>query len=135
MATRSTISILNLDGTVNSIYCHWDGYIDGIGLTLLKHYNTRESINKLIAGGEISSLGSYVSDKMESFDPDKGEEYTVFYSYRGESKSAKTYSSIEEFEKNFGRQDFNYIFIDGVWSVDRDNDWEDLEFVIGGNNE
>ena len=29
MATRSRIAIELSDGTVKSVYCHWDGYPDG----------------------------------------------------------------------------------------------------------
>ena len=31
MATRSTISIQKNDGTIRSVYCHWDGYCEHNG--------------------------------------------------------------------------------------------------------
>ena len=31
MSTRSRIGMINLDGSVSSIYCHFDGYADGSG--------------------------------------------------------------------------------------------------------
>jgi len=34
MATRSRIAIENQDGTVTSIYCHFDGYLSGVGKLL-----------------------------------------------------------------------------------------------------
>jgi len=37
MATRSNIAIENQDGTVSAIYCHFDGYIDGVGEILYEH--------------------------------------------------------------------------------------------------
>lgn len=33
MATRSTYGILNSDKSVTSAYCHFDGYIEGVGYT------------------------------------------------------------------------------------------------------
>ena len=40
MGTRSTIAIKNQDGSVTGIYCHWDGYVDHVGVMLKEHYNT-----------------------------------------------------------------------------------------------
>ena len=38
MATRSFIGKLNHDGSITVVYCHWDGYPEGVGETLVKHY-------------------------------------------------------------------------------------------------
>ena len=51
MATRSTISIENLDGSINTVYSHWDGYISNNGVILQKYYNDREKVAKLIEIG------------------------------------------------------------------------------------
>ncbi len=34
MATRSRIAIENQDGSVTSVYCHWDGHIETNGVEL-----------------------------------------------------------------------------------------------------
>ena len=47
MATRSRIAIENQDGTVKSIYCHWDGYISHNGKISFENYD-REKLEKLI---------------------------------------------------------------------------------------
>lgn len=60
MATRSRIGIVNEDGTVSSIYCHWDGYPDHNGKLLTTHYTDREKVKALIELGSISSLGEHV---------------------------------------------------------------------------
>ena len=49
MATRSKIAIEDQDGTVRSIYCHWDGYPSHHGPILLEHYTTQEKVESLIA--------------------------------------------------------------------------------------
>ena len=38
MATRSTIALEFADGTVQQVYCHWDGYLDYNGKLLAEHY-------------------------------------------------------------------------------------------------
>ncbi|HKM41808.1 MAG TPA: hypothetical protein VJY43_04490, partial [Methanocorpusculum sp.] len=58
MSTRSYILIENIDGTFSGIYCHFDGYPKGVGATLLDSYRTEAKIRKLIALGNLSSLGS-----------------------------------------------------------------------------
>ena len=39
MATRSTIALEFADGTVQQVYCHWDGYIDHNGKILFENYS------------------------------------------------------------------------------------------------
>jgi hypothetical protein len=74
MATRSRIAIENQDGTVTSIYCHFDGYIDGVGKILQENYNTREKMEQLIDLGDISSLGKTIEETV-AYHRDRGEEF------------------------------------------------------------
>ena len=73
MATRSNIAIENQDGSVSAIYCHFDGYIDGVGKILQENYNTREKMEQLIALGDISSLGETIEETV-AYHRDRGEE-------------------------------------------------------------
>jgi hypothetical protein len=132
MATRSTISVLNDDGSVKTVYCHWDGYLEGVGKTLLENYNTKEAADKLISGGAISSLGSYISENKESFDRPSDKDYTVYYSFRDEDLSVENYSSLEDYEENHQFEEFDYIFSDNMWSVfiASKQDWYDLEYEL-----
>jgi hypothetical protein len=133
MATRSTIAIENNDGTVSQVYCHWDGYLEGVGKTLLEHYNTREAVEKLLAGGSISSLGEYVSDDEKSFNKkhDDEDDYTVYYTYRGEVIVIEEFESLSDYEENHQYEEFEYIFTqDNVWSVFFNGDWHDLELEL-----
>ena len=41
---------------VLQIYCHWDGYPDGVGEVLQSQYSTYEEALALILGGDLSSL-------------------------------------------------------------------------------
>ena len=42
MSTRSHIGIWNEDGSLDVIYCHWDGYPSYNGAVLLHHYQDPE---------------------------------------------------------------------------------------------
>lgn len=56
MATRSLIGSIQNNGTVKTIYCHWDGYPGHNGEMLLNHYNTPSKVEELIEQGDLSSL-------------------------------------------------------------------------------
>lgn len=56
MGTRSRIGIEMPDHSVVSVYCHWDGYVEGNGKTLVEHYQNRDDVQDLIDGGSMSSL-------------------------------------------------------------------------------
>ena len=58
MSTRSIIGIINDDNSVNSVYCHFDGYPEHTGYFLKEFFDTTEKVNNLISNGDISSLVS-----------------------------------------------------------------------------
>lgn len=66
MSTRSYIGICNSDFSVDAIYCHYDGYINGVGQTLFDYYKTEDVIRKLIALGDIRGLCEKI-DEIETF--------------------------------------------------------------------
>lgn len=76
MATRSRIAIEKQDGTVESIYCHFDGYVNGVGQTLQNHYSTREKMEKLIELGDISSLGD-TPEETVAYHRDRNEDLNI----------------------------------------------------------
>ena len=101
MSTRSTISVIQRDGSVKSVYCHWDGYTDGVGKELINNFNTERLANKVISEGSISSItDSYIDS---------------YHSKRGEDIDIKQYLSLERFLKSKDSQQFNYLFKDGEW--------------------
>ncbi|MDD3586920.1 MAG: hypothetical protein PHQ75_07020 [Thermoguttaceae bacterium] len=55
MSTHSLICEES-DGKINAIYCHFDGYRDGVGSTLKEHYQNRNKLERLLSNGDISSL-------------------------------------------------------------------------------
>ena len=55
MSTRSNIGLKKKDGTVEVIYCHWDGYLSGNGQILLDNYELDE-VREILARGDMASL-------------------------------------------------------------------------------
>lgn len=141
MSTRSTISIINKDGTVRSIYCHHDGYVSYNGKKLVDFYKDEERINQLLDLGDLSALGNNpVSDKeyWKNSGPfyNFNEDFCITYRDRGETEiDAKEFNSFEEFKQAFPdlQEEYNYIFKDNKWYYCRD-DWsnetlDDLRLV------
>ena len=114
MSTRSRIAIENESGIVNSIYCHFDGYISGVGKTLFNHYD-KEKLQKLIELGDISSLGESTID-TEAYCRD-----------RGEDLHSTSYLDVEGlFELGFESGE-EYVYClnrEGIWIFKEDTDSE-----------
>lgn len=77
MSTRSFIGKLNSDCSITGVYCHFDGYPDGVGATLKEHYQNPQKVDALLALGDISSLGSELGEKHRFESPTPG--WTVAY--------------------------------------------------------
>lgn len=114
MATRSTINIRNNDGSISSIYCHWDGYVEGVGEILVEHYNTEQKVRELLELGDLSSLGKEIGKPHDFNNPT--EHFCVSYSRdRGETNcEAVTYSDWGMLSK----QSYNYLYENGEWYVE-----------------
>ena len=122
MATRSTISLLLPTGQIKTIYAHWDGYLSHNGKILLEHYTTREKIEALLDLGALSVLAESIEKpKGHSFDKAVSG-YTVFYGRdRGEDGvEARIYTTFEDIPF----EEYNYLFKDDVWYVDRGKNGE-----------
>ena len=61
MSTRSRIGILLPDDSILSVYHHFDGYPEGLGVTLKEHYNTYEKVAELIDVAICQTVGLIVS--------------------------------------------------------------------------
>ena len=66
MATRSTIGMVLEDGqTISSVYCHFDGYPEGVGVVLKDHYNDTATIENLLDLGDLSVLDVEIGEKQD----------------------------------------------------------------------
>lgn len=135
MATRSTIALEFADGTVQQVYCHWDGYLDHNGRILAEHYADPFKLRELIDLGDISSLGSKIGDKHSFDNPHKygtpeyqaeqeaRRDITTFYGRdRGEEGcEARRFDNYQQYLRNGQSEEYNYILrqVNGeaVWFV------------------
>lgn len=69
MSTRSFIAMETSKG-FKYIYCHHDGYPSGVGATLYRYFNKRTDVEKLIDGGDFSSLYPDISNIERYHDHD-----------------------------------------------------------------
>ena len=130
MATRSTIALEFADGTIQQVYCHWDGYLEHNGQILLKNYSDPFKLRDLIDEGDISSLGPNVGRKhaFSPFEGDKAdyeaaqeEGCTTFYMRdRGETGcEARKFKDYADYRANAQSEEYNYILRkDGNWYVE-----------------
>jgi hypothetical protein len=98
MGTRSTIALEFADGTVQQVYCHWDGYLAHNGQLLLKHYSDPFKLRDLIDLGGFSSLCDSVEETKQGA-----------YTQRGEELSIEKYKDIEDYYKNVSGEEYDYI--------------------------
>ena len=135
MGTRSTIAIEFADGTVQQVYCHWDGYLAHNGKILAEHYSDPFKLRELIDLGDLSSLRPEIGVKhaFSSFDlatkmeqrihEETTKDMCTFYARdRGEKGvAAKQFKSYEDYVANHQYEEYEYILrnVDGkaVWFV------------------
>ena len=108
MATRSRIGLLLETGYVLSVYHHWDGYPEWLGVTLKEKFNTYDKIAELIDGGDISCCDSDSNWNLEKVDL-----HVQYYNDRGENTEPRLDLTEQDFFAN--NEEFAYIFDNGVW--------------------
>jgi len=70
MSTRCLITKQTEKGKYKTIYCHFDGYISGVGAVLDANYDTKEKVDGLLSLGDISSLCETLAETREkAYDP------------------------------------------------------------------
>ncbi len=120
MATRSTIALEYADGTVDQVYCHWDGYLSNNGQILHKHYRDPFKLQRLMDLGDLSSLGEDIGDQHD-FDDAAGCSDCTFYGRdRGETGTqARRFKSYADYRDNAQFEEYNYILRkNGQWHVE-----------------
>jgi hypothetical protein len=132
MGTRSTIALEFADGTVQQVYCHWDGYLDHNGRILQEHYLDPFKLRELIDLGDMSSLAPNIGTQ-HAFDKAPEGECTFYLRDRKESGcEAKKFKDFADYIENHQYEEYEYILrcVDGkaVWFVKcHSEDWKTLE--------
>ena len=138
MSTNSRIGIEQANGTVKSIYCHWDGYPKGVGKTLIEHYLMREKIESLMELGDLSILGEQPEPTgrvPHSFESPEDGITVAYHRDRGDDlNSARINSSLDAFIKS-DVGEFGYVYTQyGEWlmvdGLNRARELKNLELLL-----
>jgi hypothetical protein len=107
MATRSNIIIQDPETKeYTSIYCHWEGYPDGVGKTLEEFWDTPEKIQELIKLGDLSSLGETL-EECSAYHRDRKDPWDTVCPVSG----ALLDGLIDECTE------YQYLYQDGSWEI------------------
>jgi len=122
MSTRSRIGLELKNGSILSVYHHWDSYPEWLGRILNTHYNTREKVAKLIDGGDMSSCWTDTP-----FDNDgKPSEYGPnYYSQRGDNCPPRLDADLCEYLLPENSEEYSYLFRNGQWVCYSMNQYDD----------
>jgi len=144
MATRSTIALEFADGTVQQVYCHWDGYLSNNGVLLQNYYSDPFKLRDLIDLGDVSSLKQEIGTvhafsqfetdmSADEYDKLYGEMTTFYARDRGEKGTdARKFKDFADYVENFAHEEYAYILrTDGLWYVKQySKDFEPLIAAI-----
>lgn len=103
MSTRSHIGVRNTDGTVDYIYCHWDGYPENNGKILVNHYQDMDKVNELMKLGDLSSLDMTPEDCV------------AYGRDRGEKNVSVGTTTFTDFIRHCGEAEYLYLFDGEFW--------------------
>ena len=111
MGTRSRIGIQLKDDSILSVYHHWDGYPEWLGVKLEQLFYTRELVTELIDGGDMSNC--YKSDEHP---------VPQYYSERGEECPPHLDDTLAEYLED--GEEFAYLYTkNNTWKC-----WDRHEF-------
>lgn len=109
------------DGSIESIYCHYDGYPTGVGSNLYKYYSDYDVVKELINLGDIESL----KEKVKSDGTGKDNVTVAYHRDLGEklkTNTAKINKNIDEFNDMLFDAWVGYIYLydekSGKWLWD-----------------
>jgi len=115
MGTRSAIGYKTPEGKVRAKYSHYDGYVAGVGRTLVNSYQEARKIAQMVELGDQSILAEEIfpmPGSGHSFEtPEEG--VTIFYGRdRGESDTdAQDFDTVQEFVEYYTGSGCEYFYL------------------------
>jgi hypothetical protein len=101
------------DGTVQQIYCHWDGYLEHNGKILFNHYVDPYKTRELIDMGGISSLCNTIEETKQG----------AYHFWRGEELRVEKFNDFQDYLAHHQYEEYEYILRkDGHWYVQAHDD-------------
>lgn len=95
-----------------AIYCHWDGYLNGVGKALKEHFDTYYKAFNLVLGGNCSAIGS--NGGIMRFATRKGEKWDFLKPKQSDNPNA------------LAEEEYSYLFEDGKWKWLNDGEWKEF---------
>lgn len=129
MATRSMIGMVQEDGTVRAIYCHFDGYPEGVGRILDANYADANKVEALLDLGNLSALAEEIGEQhpFSTFGIPKADINPLWSTWclaygrdRGETgQEAALYSTPNTYAMGIGENgdEYRYLFDGEAWFV------------------
>lgn len=110
-STRSQVGIIDKSGNIISTYVHYDGYPQGVGKTLQKHYNGAKTKQLLKTAGKdgVSVLGKDIKGAPGHSFENPADGQTIFYGRdrgdKGNNMMAKgNMNKLEKYLKDAGNK-------------------------------
>lgn len=111
MSTRSGIGIEREDGSVVGVYCHYDGYPEGVGRILDEHYRDRRKVEELVGLGSVSSLEREIGER-HPFNERPADQTTFYGRDRGETGTEpKTFDTRYAFRVSLKSSGAEYLYL------------------------
>lgn len=101
MATRSRIGFETASGAVMHIYCHFDGYLEGVGKALVEEHNDVDKAYALVNGGACRSILNRVVDgprEIQRFSPTEGSGFVPVWSKNRQLYKQDAVNYYEEYQ-------------------------------------
>ena len=138
MGTHSRIGKLLPDGKVRSIYCHYDGYVQGgVGEDLLNHYQDESKIDALLDLGNLSGIGKEIGQKQDFYDfTNQNPNWCLAYERdRGQKNQEARIDASEEVYLKDGDYPYIYLYKNGEWwfrdtHQDRYSGWHTVDSAL-----
>ena len=122
MSTRCTLAVQDAPDKFRAISCHYDGYPTGVGVRLLKYYNTPERVERLISLGDLKSIGANICKEETTYAPGESQSVCEPFEYRDAPPYYREYGSLDTFFDHGSPacvlNDYIYLYRDGGWYVD-----------------
>lgn len=128
MSTRCLIGRKIKDNKVEYIYCHHDGYLDGVGEILKTYYTNDGVIDKLMALGNLSALGKIAESNPNQFNFVGKIDYNLCAAYRDngdedvDSKIITEKDYIDKLNTNIWMA-YLYLWDGEKWCYYCENEW------------
>ncbi len=105
MATRSRIGLKLKGDNILSVYHHWDGYPQWLGVTLNEKFNTKDKVAELLDGGDISCC-----DSDSDWNLNKVDNHVQYYNDRGDNTEPRLDINFDDYVNNANAGEINHSY-------------------------